>query len=93
MDTSGLNIEDLLADESFLQYCLGTDPAAVAYWTRWVEEHPRQKATADKARELYFFLNGGATAAQFDQDRDHFLQQWKHQRTRREVRPVKIDRR
>jgi|GEM_PF-134603 len=85
MDTSGFTIEDLLADASFLQYCLGTDPAAVAYWTRWVEEHPRHKATVEKARELYFFLNGGTTAAQFEADREYFLQQWKQRRQAPEV--------
>lgn len=78
MDTSGFNnIEDLLADPSFPQYCMGTDPAAVAHWTQWVQDHPEQKALVEKARELYFFLNGGNAPAQYEQDRDRFLQRFK----------------
>jgi ferric-dicitrate binding protein FerR (iron transport regulator) len=74
MDTSDFNnIEDLLADPSFPQYCMGTDTAAVARWTQWVRDHPEHKAMVEKARELYFFLNGGNTRAQYEQDRDQFL--------------------
>lgn len=78
MDTSGFNnIEDLLADPSFPHYCLGTDPAAVARWEQWVQNHPEQKAMVEKARELYCFLNGGNTRAQYEKDRDRFLHRLK----------------
>lgn len=81
MDTSGFNnIEDLLADPSFLQYCMGTDAASVARWNQWVKDHPEQKAMVEKARELYFFLNGGNTRAQFEKDRDQFLHRLKQRR-------------
>lgn len=75
MDTSGFNsIEDLLADPTFPQYCMGTDPAAVARWEQWLQDHPEQKVMVEKARELYFFLNGGHSRMQYEQDRDRFLQ-------------------
>jgi len=78
MDTSGFNnIEDLLADPSFPQYCMGTDAAAVAHWEQWVKDHPEQRAMVEKARELYLFLNGGNTRAQYEQDRDRFLQRFR----------------
>jgi ferric-dicitrate binding protein FerR (iron transport regulator) len=78
MDTSGFNsIEDLLADPGFPQYCMGTDPAAVAHWEQWIKDHPEQKAMVEKARELYLFLNGGHTRARYEQDRDHFLRRFK----------------
>jgi len=78
MDTSGFNsIEDLLADPSFPQYCMGTDPAAVAHWEQWLQQHPEQKAMVEKARELYCFLNGGNTRTQYEQDRARFLQRFK----------------
>lgn len=77
MDTSGFNnIEDLLADPSFPQYCMGTDPAAVARWEQWIKDHPEQKAMVLKARELYFFLNGGHSRTQYKQDRARFLQRF-----------------
>lgn len=78
MDTSGFNnIEDLLADPSFPQYCMGTDPDAVARWVQWIQDHPEQKAMVEKARELYFFLNGGNDRAQYELDRDRFLRRFK----------------
>lgn len=78
MDNSEFNnIEDLLADPSFLQYCTGTDPAAVARWRKYLEDHPDQHAMVEKARELYFFLNGGITRSQYENDRDRFLSRFK----------------
>ncbi len=57
--------EDFIMDESFRQYCSGTDPVAVSFWEQWLAEHPERKEWVQAAKELYLQLNGGNDAAQF----------------------------
>lgn len=51
--------EDLIMDESFQQYCSGTNPAAVRFWEQWIQEHPEKSELVQVARTLYLRLNGG----------------------------------
>ncbi|GEP96361.1 FecR family protein [Chitinophaga cymbidii] len=51
--------EDLVMDESFQQYCSGTNPAAVRFWEQWLKEHPEKSELVKVAKTLYLRLNGG----------------------------------
>lgn len=51
------NAEDFVCDESFQQYCLGTDPAAVNFWENWIMEHPAASGEIAEARRLFALLN------------------------------------
>ncbi|WP_295125282.1 FecR domain-containing protein [uncultured Chitinophaga sp.] len=57
--------EDLVMDESFQQYCSGTNPLAVRFWEQWQQEYPEKKEVVRVARLLYLQLNGGLDAQVF----------------------------
>lgn len=64
--------EDLVMDESFQQYCTGTNPAAVRFWEQWLQEHPDKQELVRVARALYLRLNGGLDADTFTQHHQQF---------------------
>lgn len=66
MGQSAYSIEELVADSSFQDYCLGTDEKAVIFWEKWQAKHPDQVGTIKKARELYYQLNGNLTSKDFN---------------------------
>ena len=68
MDHLAYDIEDFLCDVSFQRYCLGNDDADVVYWSRWVAAHPEKKHQLEKAKKLYFELNGNITDRHFSAD-------------------------
>ena len=51
--------EDLLADESFQAYALGTDAAAVQHWQAWLVQHPAQETTFREAEAVLQLLRTG----------------------------------
>lgn len=51
------NAEDIICDESFQQYCLGTDPSAIRFWENWISEHPEAAAEIAEARKIFTLLN------------------------------------
>jgi transmembrane sensor len=57
--------EDLVMDESFQQYCSGTNPLAVRFWEQWQQEYPEKKEVVRVAKVLYLRLNGGLDAEVF----------------------------
>ncbi|WP_423736354.1 FecR domain-containing protein [Chitinophaga caseinilytica] len=57
--------EDLVMDESFQQYCTGTNPAAVRFWEQWLAAHPEKRELVQAAKVIYLRLNGGLDAETF----------------------------
>ena len=51
--------EDLLADESFQAYALGTDAAAVQHWQAWLAQNPAQEASFREAEAVLHLLRTG----------------------------------
>ena len=64
--------EDLIMDESFQQYCSGTNPAAVRFWEQWKKDHPEKSELVSVARTLYLGLNGGLDNATFTKHHQKF---------------------
>lgn len=64
--------EDFLLEESFRNYCLGNNETDSQFWEHWANKHPEKKTVLCEAKELFFILNGNATAVQFKQDREEF---------------------
>jgi transmembrane sensor len=56
MDHSNFNIEDLITDESFVNYCYGLDKADIQFWENKISANPAQKETIEKAKELCLLL-------------------------------------
>lgn len=57
MDISNSSIEELVCDESFQHFCLGTDAVAQAYWDHQLLQHPEHKELAAEARRIVSILS------------------------------------
>jgi len=65
------SVEDLLTDESFQQYCAGTNEASVQYWTKILEDNPHLVPTFNEALRLFEMLN--ATQGNLSEQSDRLL--------------------
>lgn len=50
------NYQHLLQDESFLSYCLGTNPVDVAHWEAWLKEKPDAFAEIKELKHIVISL-------------------------------------
>jgi ferric-dicitrate binding protein FerR (iron transport regulator) len=57
MDICNAGIEELVCDEGFQHYCLGTDGVAQAYWENQLLQHPDKKELAAEARRIVNILS------------------------------------
>ena len=56
MNADKLELEDLILDDSFINYCNQSSPEDVAYWTTFLEKNPSHAALIHRARDIYFQL-------------------------------------
>ena len=56
MDRSDFNVENLAANESFVNYCYGLNEADVLYWQNMLKTNPELKNNIEQARELCLLL-------------------------------------
>ncbi len=59
MNYQNYGVEDFLAEESFQQYCSGTDENAIAFWNKVLEQEPQVTGNFNEAVELFNLLNAG----------------------------------
>ena len=52
-----LPIEELVIDDSFHNYCLGTNEADILFWQAYITAHPHEKAKIGEAREMVLALH------------------------------------
>ncbi|MGM9478301.1 FecR family protein [Pedobacter sp. GSP4] len=50
--------EDFLMDDTFKQYCEGSNEKCVVFWEKWIAEHPEKRKTVYAAKKLYQLLSG-----------------------------------
>jgi len=60
-DRSKFEAEDFLIDNTFQHYCAGTDQLSVAYWKKYISQHPEQNEVIRQAENLYRILSGNKT--------------------------------
>ncbi|MBS1605235.1 MAG: DUF4974 domain-containing protein [Bacteroidetes bacterium] len=75
MDKSSYTAEDFVCDESFRNYCLGSDETAVQFWKTWIQDHPGKAEEVSEAQRLFSILNArqGNVQEQLDQLKDGIL--------------------
>lgn len=56
MNADKMTVEDLLCDESFINYCRGTSPGDTASWENYITENPGRRALVEAAKEKYLQL-------------------------------------
>jgi transmembrane sensor len=64
MNYSLYTVEDLLADESFINYCLLKNPEDVLVWEDILTAHPELAENAGQAKKLLFLLSVKASPAE-----------------------------
>jgi transmembrane sensor len=57
MDINNYTTEDFVCDESFRQYCTGSNPTVVAFWEDWIGSHPQMVDEIQEAKQLITILN------------------------------------
>ncbi|QIL42089.1 hypothetical protein G7074_24160 [Pedobacter sp. HDW13] len=50
--------EDFLMDDTFKQYCEGSNEKCVIFWETWIAKHPEKHKTLQAAKKLYQVLSG-----------------------------------
>jgi len=53
MNTDKMNIEDLLSDESFINYCKGSSAVDIAFWENYIKVNPGRAAVVEQAKEKF----------------------------------------
>lgn len=75
MDLSSYTTEDFVCDESFRNYCSGSDTEAVLFWQAWIQDHPEKAGAVNEAQHLISILNArqGNVKEQLEQLKDGML--------------------
>ena len=56
MNADKMDIEDLLSEESFINYCKQSSPEDIAFWENYIKEHPERGLLVEQAKEKYVQL-------------------------------------
>lgn len=55
---SCLSVEELVINDSFINYCLEKDEQDISYWRQYQKDFPDQQAAVEEAKQLVFLLTG-----------------------------------
>lgn len=67
MKSDKMDIADLLADESFINYCKKASPEDEAYWENYIKENPGRRIIVEYAREKFVQLFNALAEADLDE--------------------------
>ena len=56
MNADKMSIEELLSDESFINYCKGVSPGDIAFWENYILENPDKALLVEHDKEQYVQL-------------------------------------
>ena len=52
---SCLSVEELVINDSFINYCLEKNEQDISYWQQYQKDFPDQRAAIEEAKQLVFF--------------------------------------
>jgi transmembrane sensor len=67
MNADKMNIEDLLSDESFINYCKGVSAADIAFWENYITVNASRRLLVEHAKEAYVQLLGALAQADLEE--------------------------
>lgn len=67
MNADKMSIEELLSDESFINYCKGVSPGDIAFWENYIQENPDKALLVEHAKEQYVQLFNALALADLDE--------------------------
>lgn len=62
-----ITIEELLSDESFINYCKEVSPADMAFWENYMKENPGNAEVVEQAKEKYIQLFNALAMADLEE--------------------------
>jgi transmembrane sensor len=70
MNAEKMTIEELLSDESFINYCKGVSPCDIAFWENYLQENPDKALLVEDAKEKYIQLFNALALADLEEQAD-----------------------
>ncbi len=67
MKADAMTVEDLIADESFINYCKGVSQADVAFWETYKKNNPEKDLVIEEAKEQYVQLFNALALADLEE--------------------------
>lgn len=67
MNADKMSIEELLSDESFINYCKGVSPGDIAFWENYIQENPDKALFVEHAKEQYVHLFNALALADLEE--------------------------
>jgi transmembrane sensor len=67
MNADKMSIEDLLSDESFINYCKETSPEDISFWENYVKVNPDRSLLVKHAKEKYVQLFNALALADLEE--------------------------
>lgn len=72
MEYKDYQAENFVMEESFQQFCLGTDKKAVDFWTNWIISNPEKSSEFTIAKQMCYILSGNNNAENYSIDQIAF---------------------
>lgn len=73
MNMDNPTVEELISDQSFIDYCLQDDVVAADRWERWSQDDPTRKKLLDEAKQLVIALASRPTVEEISVERARLL--------------------
>ncbi|HTE25456.1 FecR family protein [Flavitalea sp.] len=75
MDIQNYKVEDIICNESFQRYCLGSNKEDIQFWENWIKDNPLQFAVISEAKHIFSVLNAnqGNLPVQLNQLKDGII--------------------
>jgi ferric-dicitrate binding protein FerR (iron transport regulator) len=70
---SCLSVEELVINDSFINYCLEKDEQDILYWHQYQKDYPDQQVAIEEAKQLVFLLAGSLKDISAAPSAGHFL--------------------
>ncbi|MCC6288847.1 MAG: FecR domain-containing protein [Chitinophagaceae bacterium] len=84
MQKAKMEIADLLADESFINYCKNSSPQDTAFWENYIIQNPSQREVVELARERFTLL----FTILADADREEQAERLRNKLNQKDIAPV-----
>lgn len=69
---SFLSVEELVINDTFINYCLEKNEQDISYWHNYVKDFPQQQSVIEEAKQLVILLTGSLNGRVADLNTEHF---------------------
>ncbi len=76
-----MSVEELLLNDSFVNYCMWQNEEDIIFWERWKAANPVRERNVAEAQVLFHLLNGGHSAENLHKDLAFFTEAFEKHRS------------